>query len=116
MDQPFLPIDVGPFEVPHLVLPQPGADEEEDYVTEPGVPLVRLRMVQFSRRGVVTLLDECWGLGPDRATFEVMAPHSDYVLPSLDDMHAIYPGLSREAIAGCAGVPAYNKVQSLAMK
>jgi len=42
-------------------------------------------------RGVVTLLDECWGLGPNRETFETMLPFADYVLPSLDDMREIYP-------------------------
>lgn len=43
------------------------------------------------RCGVVTLLDECWGLGPNRETFETMLPFADYVLPSLDDMREIYP-------------------------
>jgi sugar/nucleoside kinase (ribokinase family) len=51
------------------------------------------------RRGVVTLLDECWGLGPNRATFEAMLPSCDYVLPSYDDMRAIYPGFTAEDIA-----------------
>jgi sugar/nucleoside kinase (ribokinase family) len=51
------------------------------------------------RRGVVTLLDECWGLGPDREAWELMLPHCDYALPSLDDMQAIYPGASAEEVA-----------------
>ena len=51
------------------------------------------------RRGVVTLLDECWGLGPKREVFERMVPHCDYVMPSLDDMRAILPGLSADQIA-----------------
>ena len=56
-------------------------------------------LAEAQRRGVVTLLDECWGLGPNRQTFELLLPHCDYVLPSLDDMQAIYPGDTGEAIA-----------------
>ncbi len=50
------------------------------------------------RRGVVTLLDECWGLGPSRDSFEQIVPHCDYVLPSADDLQAIYPELPPQAI------------------
>jgi sugar/nucleoside kinase (ribokinase family) len=50
-------------------------------------------------RGVVTLLDECWGLGPDRAVLEQMVSHADYVLPSLDEVGTLYPGLSKSAVA-----------------
>jgi sugar/nucleoside kinase (ribokinase family) len=50
-------------------------------------------------RGVVTLLDECWGLGPRRDVFEQVAPHADWLLPSFDDMKVIYPGLDETAIA-----------------
>ena len=53
-------------------------------------------LAEARRRGIVTLLDECWGLGPDRETFEIMLPHCDYVLPSLDDLAAIYPDHSPE--------------------
>jgi len=52
------------------------------------------------RRGIVTLLDECWGLGPNRETFEKMLPYADYVVPSADDMRIIYPDLEVEEIAG----------------
>jgi sugar/nucleoside kinase (ribokinase family) len=62
---------------------------------EPGAAL----LAEARRRGIVTLLDECWGLGPKRDVFETMAAHCDYVLPSLDDMRVIYPGLAPEAIA-----------------
>ncbi|MBN2474554.1 MAG: sugar kinase [Pirellulales bacterium] len=62
---------------------------------KPGAAL----LAEARNRGVVTLLDECWGLGPDRTTFEQMLPHCDYVLPSLDDMRAIYPDRSAQAIA-----------------
>jgi len=51
------------------------------------------------QRGVVTLLDECWGLGPNRMIFETMLPCCDYVLPSIDDLHAIYPALSATDLA-----------------
>ena len=51
------------------------------------------------RRGAVTLLDECWGLGPRRDVLEAMLPHCDYFLPSRDDMAALFPGLGSEALA-----------------
>ena len=51
------------------------------------------------RRGVVTLLDECWGFGPDRALWERVAPHADFLLPSFDDMRILYPGASPDEIA-----------------
>jgi ribokinase len=44
-------------------------------------------------RGVMTILDECYGLGPRRDIFEAALPHCDVVLPSYDDMRVIYPGL-----------------------
>jgi len=55
----------------------------------PGAALLR----EARARGVVTLLDECWGLGPRAEPLECMLPHTDYFLPSYDDMLAIYPGL-----------------------
>ena len=61
---------------------------------KPGADL----LAEAHKRGVVTLLDECWGLGPNRGSFEMMVPHCDYVLPSLDDMQAIYAGLSESQI------------------
>lgn len=48
-------------------------------------------LAQARHWGVTTLLDECWGFGPDRTVWETMLPYADYVLPSLDDMQAIYP-------------------------
>lgn len=62
---------------------------------QPGADLLR----EAQQRGAVTLLDECWGFGPNRETFEQMLPHCDYVLPSLDDMLAIYPDRSPDDIA-----------------
>jgi len=56
-------------------------------------------LAEAQRRGVTTFLDECWGLGPNRDAFEAMAPHCDYLLPSLDDLRAIYPGTSAEEMA-----------------
>lgn len=55
-------------------------------------------MAEAQRRGVITLLDECWGMGPNRATFESVARFADHVIPSLDDLLAIYPGLSPSQI------------------
>lgn len=63
-----------------------------------GAPAAAL-LAEAQRRRIVTLLDECWGLGPDRDIFELMLPHCDYVLPSIDDMRAIYPGQTEEQIA-----------------
>jgi sugar/nucleoside kinase (ribokinase family) len=56
-------------------------------------------LAEARRRGVVTLLDECYGLGPSRATMEAMLPHCDYFLPSLDDMRVIYPGATANEVA-----------------
>ena len=50
-------------------------------------------------RGVMTLLDECYGLGPRRDIFEAVLPHCDLLLPSYDDMRVIYPGLGPGEIA-----------------
>jgi sugar/nucleoside kinase (ribokinase family) len=56
-------------------------------------------LAQARRKGITTLLDECWGLGPNLETLAVMLPHCDYVLPSLEDMNAIFPGASAEQVA-----------------
>ena len=61
---------------------------------EPGAELLR----EARSREVVTLLDECWGLGPVRETFELMVPHVDYLLPSYHDLQAIYPGKAPEEV------------------
>jgi sugar/nucleoside kinase (ribokinase family) len=50
-------------------------------------------LAEAQRRGVITLLDECYGLGPDRTVFEAALPFCDVVLPSYDDMLLIYPDL-----------------------
>ncbi len=46
------------------------------------------------KRGVITLLDECYGLGPKREVLEAALPYCDVVLPSADDMRVLYPGAS----------------------
>jgi sugar/nucleoside kinase (ribokinase family) len=51
------------------------------------------------KRGVLTLLDECYGLGPNREVFEAALPYCDVVLPSYDDMRLIYPGLDAAGVA-----------------
>jgi sugar/nucleoside kinase (ribokinase family) len=65
-----------------------------------GAPGAQL-LAEARRRGVVTLLDECWGLGPKREVLEAMLPHCDYALPSVDDMRAIYPDDTPDALADC---------------
>jgi sugar/nucleoside kinase (ribokinase family) len=61
---------------------------------KPGAGLLEEAQTQ----GIVTLLDECWGLGPSRESFETMVPHAEYVLPSYHDLSAIYPGKTPEEI------------------
>ncbi|OPY85885.1 MAG: putative sugar kinase YdjH [Smithella sp. PtaU1.Bin162] len=63
---------------------------------KPGAELLK----EAKSGGATTILDECWGLGPDRRIFEEMLPYLDYVLPSLDDMRVIYPGRTASEIAG----------------
>ncbi|MEI6520542.1 MAG: carbohydrate kinase family protein [bacterium] len=62
---------------------------------EPGAKL----LAEAKNRGIITFLDECWGLGPNKSTFEQMLPFCDYVMPSFDDMLAIYPGFSADEVA-----------------
>lgn len=61
----------------------------------PSAPAI---LCEAQERGVITLLDECYGLGPNRKVFEAALPYCDVVLPSYDDMRVIYPELSPEAI------------------
>jgi sugar/nucleoside kinase (ribokinase family) len=63
-----------------------------------GPPAAAL-LAEAQRRGVLTFLDECYGYGPKRELLEVMLPHCDYFTPSYDDLMAVYPGLSPEALA-----------------
>jgi sugar/nucleoside kinase (ribokinase family) len=56
-------------------------------------------LAEAQRRGVLTLLDECYGLGPDRQVFEAALPYCDVALPSYDDMRIIYPGLEPTSVA-----------------
>ena len=49
--------------------------------------------------GVVTVLDECLGLGPRREVLEPMLCSCDYFLPSLDDLRVLYPDDSPGALA-----------------
>jgi sugar/nucleoside kinase (ribokinase family) len=51
------------------------------------------------RRGITTLLDECYGLGPHRRTFEAALPYCDVAIPSCDDMQVMYPGMKPVDIA-----------------
>ena len=58
-----------------------------------GKPAASL-LEEARRRGVVTFLDEAFGYGPKREPLEAMLPHCDYVIPSFDDLQAIYPDSS----------------------
>jgi sugar/nucleoside kinase (ribokinase family) len=51
------------------------------------------------KRGITTLLDECYGLGPKRRTFEAVLPYCDVAIPSCDDMQVMYPGMKPVDIA-----------------
>ena len=57
-------------------------------------------LAEARRRGVVTILDECFGLGPDPRPLELMLPHCDYFVPSIDDLRVLYPGASAEELIG----------------
>ena len=54
---------------------------------------------QAQKRGVITLLDECYGLGPNREVFESALQYCDVVLPSYDDLRQLYPGQNPAAVA-----------------
>lgn len=54
---------------------------------------------QAQRRGIVTLLDECYGLGPNQDVFESALPFCDVALPSYDDLQNLYPRLTPAAVA-----------------
>jgi len=54
---------------------------------------------EAKKRGVTTLLDECFGLGPRLANLKPLLPYCDYFLPSYDDMLVIFPGCKVEVIA-----------------
>ncbi|HSV74675.1 MAG TPA: carbohydrate kinase family protein [Chthonomonadales bacterium] len=56
-------------------------------------------LAEARRRGCTTLLDECWGLSPNRDVWEAALPYCDLVLPSASDLAAIYPGASPHEIA-----------------
>jgi sugar/nucleoside kinase (ribokinase family) len=56
-------------------------------------------LAQAQQRGITTLLDECYGLGPNRNIFEAALPYCDVVLPSYDDMRVIYPDLDAARVA-----------------
>src|SRR5690348_16940794 len=62
----------------------------------PAAPTI---LAQAQKRGVITVLDECYGLGPNREIFEAALPYCDVVLPSFDDMRVIYPDLAPVDIA-----------------
>lgn len=54
---------------------------------------------QAQKKGIITILDECYGLGPQLQTLKPLLPYCDYFLPSYDDMLVIFPGLKAAAIA-----------------
>lgn len=62
----------------------------------PSAPTI---LARAQKRGVLTVLDECYGLGPNREIFEAALPYCDVVLPSADDMRHIYPGLAPAQLA-----------------
>jgi sugar/nucleoside kinase (ribokinase family) len=64
-----------------------------------GEPAASL-LAEAQRRGVVTFLDEDYGYGPKLEPLAAMLPHCDYVIPSFDDLQAIFPDTSAEEMAG----------------
>ena len=63
-----------------------------------GTPAARL-LKRARKAGVTTFLDECWGLGPHRASLEKALPFADYFLPSYDDLTAAYGRYEPETLA-----------------
>jgi sugar/nucleoside kinase (ribokinase family) len=57
-------------------------------------------LAEAQRRGILTFLDEDFGYGPKLEPLAAMLPYCDYVIPSFDDLLAIFPGASAEEIAG----------------
>ena len=51
------------------------------------------------RAGAVTLLDECYGLGPKVDVLQSMLPSCDYFLPSMDDVRVLYPDSAPDDLA-----------------
>jgi hypothetical protein len=64
-----------------------------------GEPAASL-LAEAQRRGVVTFLDEDFGYGPKLQPLAAMLPYCDYVIPSFDDLLAIYPDAAPEEMAG----------------
>jgi sugar/nucleoside kinase (ribokinase family) len=62
------------------------------------------------KRGMITVLDECWGLGPDRKKLEMVLPFVDYFLPSFDDLASIYKGVNPAAMVGLLKAKGVNNV------
>lgn len=56
-------------------------------------------LAEAQRRGITTLLDECYGLGPNRKVFEAVLPYCDVVLPSFEDLALLYPKLKPVELA-----------------
>jgi sugar/nucleoside kinase (ribokinase family) len=63
-----------------------------------GEPAASL-LAEAQRRGVVTFLDEDFGYGPKLEPLAAMLPYCDYVIPSFDDLLAIYPEATPEEMA-----------------
>lgn len=63
-----------------------------------GKPAASL-LAEARRRGVVTFLDEGFGYGPRRESLEAMLPFCDYVIPSFDDLQAVYPRSTAQDLA-----------------
>jgi sugar/nucleoside kinase (ribokinase family) len=72
----------------------------QDMFVLPKLDLTAPRLLAAAqRRGITTLLDECYGLGPHRRTFEAALPYCDVAIPSCDDMQVMYPGMKPVDIA-----------------
>jgi sugar/nucleoside kinase (ribokinase family) len=63
------------------------------------VPSAPALLAAAQRRGITTLLDECYGLGPKRKVFEAVLPYCDLVLPSFEDLALLYPKLKPAELA-----------------
>jgi len=64
-----------------------------------GEPAASL-LAEAQRRKVLTFLDEDFGYGPKLEPLAAMLPYCDYVIPSFDDLLAVFPGAAPEEMAG----------------
>lgn len=68
-------------------------------------------------QGVTTILDMCWGLGPNSDTLKKVLAHVDIFMPSIEDLQAMFKTLSKqELVAQCHAMGARQVVLKLGVE